>query len=74
MCLVFPIKFAVTRIDGYCYRVIDSSILQDIFSSVLKFLSCNEEKTVRKHKKININIILKISKLCVMRLTQIQQT
>ena len=26
--------FAITPIDGSCYRVIDSSILQDFFSSV----------------------------------------
>ena len=47
MVLILPIMFAITPTDGSCYRVIDSSILQDFFSSVLKFLSCYEEKTVQ---------------------------
>ena len=46
MVSILSIIFAITTIDGSCYRVIDSSILQDFFSSVLKFLSCYEEKTV----------------------------
>ena len=43
------------------------------FSSVSKFLSCNKGKRLelRKDKKVtNINNILRISKICVMRLTQ----
>ena len=46
MVLTLPIIFAITPIDGLCYRVTDSSVLQDFFSSVLKRLSCYEEKTV----------------------------
>ena len=48
MVLILPIVFAIPPIGGPCYRVINSSILQDAFSSVLKFLSCYEEKTVEK--------------------------
>ena len=51
MDLILPIIFVITPIDGLCYRVIDSSILQDFFSSVSKFLSCYEEKTVEKRQK-----------------------
>ena len=72
MGLILDIIFAVTPVDGSCYRVIDSSILQDVLWSVSKFLSCDEEKRLdlRKDKKItNINNILKTSNLCVMRLT-----
>ena len=31
LVLILPIIFAITRIDGSCYRVIDSSVLQDFF-------------------------------------------
>ena len=48
MVLILLIIFAITSIDGSCYKVTDSSILQDIFSAVLNFLSCYEEKTVEK--------------------------
>ena len=52
MDLILPIISAITRIDGSCYRVINSSNIQE-FSHVSKFLSCNEEKTlqVKKDKK-----------------------
>ena len=33
MDLVLPIIFAMTPIDGSCYRVIDTSILLEFFSS-----------------------------------------
>ena len=71
--MILSIIFAVTPTDGSRHRVIDSSIVQKIFSSVSKFLSCNKGKRLelRKDKKVtNINNILRISKLCVMRLTQ----
>ena len=42
------IKFAVTPIDGLCYRVIDSSILQDIFFHLSQNL---KKKQLRKDKK-----------------------
>ena len=53
MDLIVFITFTITRIDGSCYRVIGSSNIQQFFSSVSKFLSCNEEKTLglRKDKK-----------------------
>ena len=51
MDLILPITFAITPIDGQCYRVIDSSNMKDFFSPVSKFLSCNEEKTLKKVKK-----------------------
>ena len=44
MDLIISIIFAFTTIYGSCYRAIDSSILQEFFSSVSKFLSCNEKK------------------------------
>ena len=72
MGLILDIIFAVTPVDGSCYRAIDSSILQDVLWSVSKFLSCDEEKRLdlRKDEKItNINNILKTSNLGVMRLT-----
>ena len=55
MDLILPIIFAITPIDGQYYRVIDSSNIQDFFSSVSKCLSCNEEKTLelKKDKKNN---------------------
>ena len=46
--LISPIIFPITPVDWSFYRVIDSSILQDFFSSVLKFLPCYEQKTVAK--------------------------
>ena len=69
---ILDIIFSVTPVDGSCYRVIDSSILQEVLRSVSKFLSCDEEKRLdlRKDEKItNINNILKTSNLGVMRLT-----
>ena len=47
-CLFYFLSHQLT-----CYRVIDSSILQELFSSTSKFLPCNEEKTLelRKDKK-----------------------
>ena len=51
MDLILPIIFAITPTGGSRYRVIDSSNMQEIFSSVSKFLSCNEEKTVDKRLK-----------------------
>ena len=48
MVLILSIIFAITPIDGSCHRVIDSSTLQDSFSSAIKFLSCYEEKTIEK--------------------------
>ena len=38
--LILPIVFAITPIDGSRYRVIDSSILPELFSSVSKLSSC----------------------------------
>ena len=46
MDLILPIIFPTTPIDGSCYRVIDSSNIQELFPSFPKFLSCNEEKTL----------------------------
>ena len=55
MYLILPIIFAITPIEGWCYRVIDSTNIQKIFSSVSKFLSCHEKKPLelRKDKKNN---------------------
>ena len=58
MDLTLPIIFAITPIDRSCYRVIDSSILQDFFSSVSNFLSCYEEKAVEKRLKKRMNIVV----------------
>ena len=44
MDLIMPITFVITPINEWCYRVIDSSILQEYCSSVLKCSWCNEEK------------------------------
>ena len=44
MVSILSIIFAITPVGGLCYKVNDSSILQDFFSSVLKFLSCYEKK------------------------------
>ena len=72
--LILPIIFAITPIDGSCYRVIDSSNIQEFFHLSQKVLSCNEEKTSElkndKKKEMNINYVLKISKFCVIRLTK----
>ena len=48
------IKFAITPIDGLCYRVIDSSVLQDIFFHLSQNL---KKKQLRKDKK-KINIVV----------------
>ena len=56
--LILPIIIPITPVrvidHGSCYSEIDSSILQDFFSSVPKCSSCNAEKTLRvdktKHK------------------------
>ena len=75
MDLILLFTFAITPIDGSCYRVINSSNMQEFFSSVSKFLSCNEEETLelKKDKKImNINI-LKKGKFCLIRLTKNQK-
>ena len=64
MDLILLIIFAITPIDGSCYRVIDSSNIKEFFLSVSKFLSCYEEKTLElktKWKKMNINSLLKVS-------------
>ena len=34
----------ITPIDGSCYKIVNSSVLQEIFSSVSKRLSCNGKK------------------------------
>ena len=67
MDLILHIIFAIPPVDWLCYRVSDSSILQTLFSSISKFLSYYEEKTL---KRTNLNNILNISKLSVMRLFQ----
>ena len=55
MDLILPIIFAITAIDGLCYRVTNWSILQEDFSYVSKFLLYNEEKRLqlRKDKQKN---------------------
>ena len=62
MDLILSIIFAITPADGLCYRVINSSITQEVFSSVRECSSCNKEKTlkveIRQQKKININILM----------------
>ena len=50
MNLISPIIFAITPIDGWCYKVINSSVLQEICSSVSKFLSCDEENILELRK------------------------
>ena len=49
--LTLPIIIPITPVrvidHGSCYSEIDSSILQDFFSSVPKCSSCNAEKTLR---------------------------
>ena len=50
MDLILPVIFAIIPIDGSCCRVTDSSNIQEFFSSVSKFLSCNEEKTSELRK------------------------
>ena len=51
MVLILPIIFAIPPIGGSCYRVINSSILQDAFSSVLNFCHAMKKKQLRKDKK-----------------------
>ena len=72
MDLILPIIFATTPTDGSCYRVINLSNIQKVFSSVSKFSSCKEEKTLELKKIMTINNILNVSNFCVMRLTQNQ--
>ena len=50
MDLILPITFTIIPADASCYRVIDSSTLQEVFSSVSKFLSYNEEKRLQLQK------------------------
>ena len=49
--LILPIIIPITPVrvidHGSCYSEIDSSILQEFFSSVPKCSSCNAEKTLR---------------------------
>ena len=74
MEFILPIIFAIIPTAGSCYRVIDLLNIPEFFSSVSKFLSCNEKKNIRVEKRskkiMNINNMLKISKFCVMRLSQ----
>ena len=44
MDLILPIIFAITLNDGSWYRVIDSPVLQELFSSVPKYSSWNSKK------------------------------
>ena len=58
-----------------CYKEIDSSNIQEIFFICLKIFTMQWRKNTRvekrqKKKTMNLNYILKISKFCVMRLTQ----
>ena len=51
MDLILSIIFAITPIDEsccICYRVTNSSIIQDLCSSLLKVLSYYEEEAVEK--------------------------
>ena len=77
MDLILSIIFAITPIDGSCYRVMDSSNIQEFFHLSQNVLPCNEEKTLELKKDIkkrmNINNILKISKFCVMRHEKIRK-
>ena len=42
--VLLTITFAILPVGGSCCRGIDPLILQEFFSSVPKFLSCNAEK------------------------------
>ena len=44
MDLILPIIFAITSVDGSCYRVIDSSILKEFFSSLSNFYHALKKK------------------------------
>ena len=75
MDLMLRIIFDMIPTDGSYYRVINSSIQQDFFHLSQNFCHAIQKKQLEKYKKrININNILKISKLCVMRLMQNQKT
>ena len=37
--MILPIIFTIATVDGSCYRVMNSSILQEFFPSVSKFLT-----------------------------------
>ena len=60
MDLILSLMFAITPNDGSCYKVIDSSNIQEFLE-------------LKKDKKMNISNILKISKFRVMRLTENQK-
>ena len=46
MNLILSIVFSITPIDEWCYRVINSSILQEVFSSVSIYSSWNKERVL----------------------------
>ena len=57
--LILPIIIPITPVrvidHGSCYSEIDSSVLQEFFSSVPKCSSCNAEKTLRVDKTRHIS-------------------
>ena len=56
MDLILPIIFAFNPIDGSCYKVMDSSNIQEFFSSVSKMFILQWRKNIRvekRFKKIN---------------------
>ena len=58
MCLIMPIIFAFIPLDGSCYRVIDSSILQDFFHlSLNSYYAMKKKKQLRKDKR-RMNIVV----------------
>ena len=75
MDLLLPIIFTITPVDGLCYRVVDSSILQEIFLFVPKCSSCNAANTlsfkIRQQQQKN-EYKYTNDMLCVMTLTQNQ--
>ena len=64
MDLMLPIIFIITPIYGSCYRVMDSSNIQEFFLSDSIFLSCHKQKALEVRKDNEKKIInIKIKKL-----------
>ena len=57
MDLILPIIFAITPTDGSCYRVFDSSTLQDFFHLPQNFCHDMRKKQLRKDKK-RMNVVV----------------
>lgn len=46
----------IALVDRLCYKIIDSSVPQELFSSLLQYLSYNGEKNKNKIKRMDSTV------------------